>query len=484
MAKTQNALGHDHVREQVLSSVGAEEDPQEERQPDEVLLAARLIGCCRPRPRPTDEPDWEAPALHGWWTVVHNPCCWAREAPSTDARLVEVIRHGEVLAMQAASPDGLWLRLRDGGGEGELWMLRDAEALGLGQLLEELPTGRAPPLREARARHLRVVEERLAAHARLGVGQRDDQAALRISCDAACQAMAQDDDTLQRLQVAQHKVLSDSGIDKAFAVGVATDPFRWEAATAALLRGQRPGRAAALDPNAYREFEKRFLKDGYVVLDGALPGGGQDFIEEMARLDQIGALRPAPQQALGQRGDRILWLDEALAKGRYCVPAVASAVALLKGVAHALQPAISRHAAERSSAGDPAYAELPAPPATSSAVLSVPPNAMVASYPGGGAGYKAHVDNQYIARLGRRVNPRELTAILYANPPDWRPRDGGDLLLWPHSTHDRWGDCVQIQPFGCRLVVFFSAFRHQVLPAWRERRAITLWIFRPDKAGC
>mmetsp|Transcript_126693 Transcript_126693/g.370184 ORF Transcript_126693/g.370184 Transcript_126693/m.370184 type:complete len:479 (-) Transcript_126693:17-1453(-) len=478
MAQSHATPGHDHIREQHLRSIKDAEDGLEDGQTDDAVLAARLLACLQPQPRATDSPDWEAPAVFGWWRVAHNPCCWARAEPSTEAKVVGVCRHGEVLAMKAQSPDGKWLKLRDNGGEGEMWVLVDGEPLGLGLLLEELPTGRAAPLPEARAEHQRVVDERLAAHARSGIGQKH---AATLTAQAAA---PQGEDALQRLQVAQHAALAQSGLSRAFSTGVATQAYSSDAARAALLRGRRPGHGAAVDPNAYRDFERLFLRDGYVIVDGALPGGPADFVEEVARLDSMGALRPAPQQALGQRGDRILWLDESLAKARYDAPAVAAAVALLKGVAHALQPALSRHCSRRAGEGDPAYAELPAPPATSSAVLTVPPNAMVASYPGEGAGYLPHVDNQYLARLGRRVNPRELTAILYANPPDWRPRDGGDLLLWPHSTHDHWGDCVQIQPRGGRLVVFFSAFRHEVLPAFRERRALTLWIFRPDMAGC
>mmetsp|Transcript_69957 Transcript_69957/g.216288 ORF Transcript_69957/g.216288 Transcript_69957/m.216288 type:complete len:116 (-) Transcript_69957:90-437(-) len=113
---------------------------------------------------------------------------------------------------------------------------------------------------------------------------------------------------------------------------------------------------------------------------------------------------------------------------------------------------------------------------------------MLATYPGGGARYIAHQDNMYRRALGRRGNPRELTAIIYLTPKDWDAKqDGGELKLYLRSEQflespENKGlrEVAYVAPTGGKLVVFFSALWHEVLPAYRERRALTLWIYRPS----
>merc|ERR1711879_677999 len=106
-------------------------------------------------------------------------------------------------------------------------------------------------------------------------------------------------------------------------------------------------------------------------------------------------------------------------------------------------------------------------PATSEAVLTVSPEVMVAIYPGRGCRLSVHMDNSFLKNRGR-WNSRELTAIIYATPSDWDvQRDGGALVFHPGDGED----AVQIEPLRGRLVVFFSNLRHEVLPAYRMRRA-------------
>ena len=147
--------------------------------------------------------------------------------------------------------------------------------------------------------------------------------------------------------------------------------------------------------------------------------------------------------------------------------------------------------------------------------------AMVACYPGGGARYRRHCDNACSASVGERCNGRRLTAILYANE-DWVPSDGGALRLYEPfdpdaaeatlrelrewvaahkagtvdedevarvlpelraklkavSLDDGPARC-DVAPLANRLVLFFSdyAVPHEVLPAFRERLAVTVWYF-------
>ena len=93
---------------------------------------------------------------------------------------------------------------------------------------------------------------------------------------------------------------------------------------------------------------------------------------------------------------------------------VSKAITLLKAAAAELNPYFARH-------HECAVAE-PVAPATVSSPLTVAPTAMLASYADGGR-YRIHSDNS-CGEGGSRLNWRELTAIVYANP-DWSEDDGG-----------------------------------------------------------
>ncbi|XP_031566792.1 putative uncharacterized protein DDB_G0282129 [Actinia tenebrosa] len=95
--------------------------------------------------------------------------------------------------------------------------------------------------------------------------------------------------------------------------------------------------------------------------------------------------------------------------------------------------------------------------------------AMVACYPGGGTGYKQHIDNP--SKDGRCV-----TTLYYLNP-DWNIKtDGGILKLFPSGTDRK---TVNVEPYFDRLLLFWSDRRtpHEVTPAFKVRYAITLWYF-------
>merc|ERR1719397_482569 len=93
--------------------------------------------------------------------------------------------------------------------------------------------------------------------------------------------------------------------------------------------------------------------------------------------------------------------------------------------------------------------------------------AMVACYPGQGSHYVKHVDNPN--RDGRCI-----TVIYYLNP-DWRPEtDGGALKIYSTCVE---GVVAEVDPFFDRIIFFWSDQRnpHEVMPAYRDRYAITLW---------
>ncbi|CAJ1388467.1 unnamed protein product, partial [Effrenium voratum] len=206
--------------------------------------------------------------------------------------------------------------------------------------------------------------------------------------------------------------------------------------------------------------------------------------EQVASVDNGWNLHAAPQVTAGQRGDEIVWVDEEVAVLRYQAPAVGRAVEQLKALAAALNPAMSERHRKLAAAGDGAHTLQPKAPASEDAVLTVSPRAQLASYRGE-TGYVCHQDNRFRPSHGTRLNSRELTAILYANK-NWRPEEGGALRIFPHSEslEAAPGDehpAVEITPAAGTLVVFCSELWHEVQPAHRPRRALTLWILRPEE---
>lgn len=75
---------------------------------------------------------------------------------------------------------------------------------------------------------------------------------------------------------------------------------------------------------------------------------------------------------------------------------------------------------------------------------------------------------------GQRVADRAVTAIMYFNP-DWRSEaDGGQLRLY-HA--DGSGEYTDVEPRAGRVALFDSRrVEHEVLPAWRQRWALSAWI--------
>ena len=91
---------------------------------------------------------------------------------------------------------------------------------------------------------------------------------------------------------------------------------------------------------------------------------------------------------------------------------------------------------------------------------------------------------------------RAVTSILYLNAAPWDPKaDGGCLRLHHHHDDDGFGgpsgvssvgssaasivvgSFTDVSPLSGRLVVFDSRrVLHEVLPAFRERWALSAWI--------
>jgi len=102
--------------------------------------------------------------------------------------------------------------------------------------------------------------------------------------------------------------------------------------------------------------------------------------------------------------------------------------------------------------------------------------AMVACYPGGGARYVKHIDNDGKHPLCRT---RLLTGLMYLND-GWRAGDGGELVVLDA------GDSKErqvVEPLSSRLVLFWSDWRvpHEVRAAHKPRYAVTLWFLDNTK---
>jgi len=110
---------------------------------------------------------------------------------------------------------------------------------------------------------------------------------------------------------------------------------------------------------------------------------------------------------------------------------------------------------------------------------------MVARYPGGGAHYARHRD----ALPQHTGSRRRITAVYYLNPA-WTAEQGGCLRTYfppevgkivsgasPEGGASKlWK--LDVEPFMDRLVLFSSEWlEHEVLPAYAERMAITMWLY-------
>lgn len=185
---------------------------------------------------------------------------------------------------------------------------------------------------------------------------------------------------------------------------------------------------------------------GYVVLPHFLPAVAVAALrtECLARwrggeLAAAGIGRAAQHQRRVEiRGDHLLWLDEAAA-----TPPVAAYLAILERLRLAMNESLLLGLFEF--------------------------EGHFAVYPPGSL-YRRHLD-----RFGDD-DARVLSCILYLND-DWGGDDGGRLRI--HFDAVEPPSQLDVLPQGGTFVGFLSAdFPHEVLPARRERMAITGWFRR------
>ncbi|CAJ1954119.1 unnamed protein product [Cylindrotheca closterium] len=142
----------------------------------------------------------------------------------------------------------------------------------------------------------------------------------------------------------------------------------------------------------------------------------------------------------------------------------------------------------------------PMNPATQEHPLTIPNSIQLAEYAESDF-YKAHSDNSLTNKMVSdvqnndrvRANFRHYTCILYCND-DWEEQDGGALRLYPHTRNlSNANDAIlngydffDVSPKNGRLVIFDSSNIHsveKVTHTTKKRRALTLWITRPNNSG-
>jgi hypoxia-inducible factor (prolyl hydroxylase) len=227
------------------------------------------------------------------------------------------------------------------------------------------------------------------------------------------------------------------------------------------------------DDDAFHEsIADSMFERHYAVVDGFLQSGRdveafQQLLRELRSSlgagDVAGGRAAAAyaritKQAL-PRGDLMRFLSQAEATEHLALqPALAAIDAVVQGLQR------SPRLAEEWSRPD----GCPVPPLRREEM-------QVTCYPGDGARYVRHIDNNAPVSPAHRRTGRRVTCILYANPC-WEPSHGGELRIYQHEDTPE-STRVDVAPLSNRLCLFWSDARvpHEVLPTHEERYALSVW---------
>ena len=254
------------------------------------------------------------------------------------------------------------------------------------------------------------------------------------------------------------------------------------------------------------EAVKALCEDGFVIIDDVLPA--QTLAAAHAAAERLHA--DGKMMNVGQEGrdDDIAVLDAKNLPGRQLpqgrtspYAGVTVAAELLLAIPAALRARAAAAEAVYAPSSDAQADDVPGAPTKSWSVVTEAPAAvvrnsaaaatssrlatsvaperlMLAYYPGSGARYVRHIDNDpedpdhNEGEPGLRACDRSVTAILYLNP-DWEEAHGGCLRI---ELEDGRGE-LDVAPAAGRLVLFdCRRMAHEVLPSFSGRWAMTAWI--------
>ncbi|XP_031703511.1 prolyl hydroxylase EGLN3 [Anarrhichthys ocellatus] len=197
------------------------------------------------------------------------------------------------------------------------------------------------------------------------------------------------------------------------------------------------------------------LVHGFCYLDGLLGEPAGDLVlEQVMEMHRSGALQDGRlagsvpggvHRSRSIRGDQIAWVSGSEDRGCEAISFLLNVIDHIIGVCASRLG--SKKIRERS-------------------------KAMVACYPGNGAGYVKHVDNP-------NCDGRRITCIYYLNK-NWSAEEhGGVLRIFPEGK----SYVADINPLFDRLLFFWSDRRnpHEVQPAYATRFAITVWYFDSEE---
>ena len=293
---------------------------------------------------------------------------------------------------------------------------------------------------------------------------------------------------------ASHWCAADADADP---TATAEEAAAARAASAALVRSLLPAaRLAELRENGFVVVDGAFFATETTRPPAAAAKDKEEQHEQLAKHLARAAARTG-QAAQGVRTDRVAFLSRAEARG--C--GLQGEYDLLLAVAAHLND----HAPD---VVEPSPFE-PVPPGTAARPLTNPRHVQAAEY-GPGDFYATHSDNGLSPRPSGssssssssssseegafvRRNFRCFTCIYYLNE-GWREEDGGALRIRRGSGALRtMAECEaacayeDVLPLNGRLLVFDSRLAHEVRPnthrEGRARRALTVWITRPETSG-
>lgn len=111
---------------------------------------------------------------------------------------------------------------------------------------------------------------------------------------------------------------------------------------------------------------------------------------------------------------------------------------------------------------------------------------MFSLFPGNGSRFANHIDNT-------TSDGRMLTVVAYLNP-NWNPENGGQLRVQLPQKYketctldltkdsDQSVEYVDVFPECGRVILFYSSeVRHEVMPAYKDRHACTIWYYDTEE---